>query len=143
MTIEAAGPGELLATTDDRPFAEPRGGRTFTLRMPVRISGSTPSDATLTVRLMHPEAETRDGLQHRSYRFDESTRRHSKADGETITLDDVFAALRTEAEQLPVSVRQVSFGALDGATIAVRVEGLTGASDAAEPFRIDAVLRAG
>ena len=141
MTIEVAGTGELLETTDDRPFVEPRGGRTFTLRIPVRISAAAPPDATLSVRLMHPEVQTRDALQHRSYRFDASTRRHAKADGDTIALDDVFAGLRTASEHFDVTVREVAFGALDGATITARIDATVRTGETATPFTVDAVLR--
>lgn len=145
MTIDAAAAGELVGTVAPGGLDDPRPALTFALRIPVRIAGaaSGSSEATLSVRLMHPQVQRWEALQHRDYRFDASTRRHANADGETIVLDDVFGDLRTEREHYDVAIAQVDFGAFDGATMAVRVAGTLAAGGARVAFAVGAALRIG
>lgn len=140
MTISVAGEGELTGTIAMRSIDDPRPSLAFALRIPVRIEDT---DAMLLVELRHPEARGWRELQGRVYRFDESTRRYTKADGTTIALDDVVADLRTTTGFFDVVVSSVAFGEATAERIGARIEGSARVGETRLPFVLDATLHIG
>ena len=145
MTLAPTGSGELLEHVETDRDDDPHPMLTLVIRIPVRIADDAAESraATLSVRLMHPEVDDWRAAEHRTYRFDGSTRRYTKADGETIALDDVFGGLRTDSEHFNVAVAQVAFGAFDGTGLPAHIEGTVRSTGAQAPFALDALLLPG
>lgn len=140
MKIVAAGEGALEGRIALLSIQDARPSLAFRLHVPVLVDDKK---ATLSVDLRHPEARSWRELAGRSYRFDESTRRYEKADGETYARDDVCADIRGESWYYDTYISRVTFGSRDGEHLPVTVEGTVRTAEGVAAFALDARVRVG
>lgn len=131
MTLASVGEGTLVARIARLSIEDNGPSLSFEIDVPILL-GEAP--ATLSTKLRHPQARSWRGLIGRSHRFDESTRRYSKSDGQTYALDDVFADVRTASSFHDTFVTQVEFGAAEHGLLDVTITGTVRLGEHPTPF---------
>jgi hypothetical protein len=140
LTIASAGEGTLAARIARLSIEDAGPSLAFELRIPILLDDVP---ATLSTKLLHAQARSWRGLIGRSYRFDQSTRRYGKSDGQTYALDDVFADVRTTSSFHDTFVTRVDFGAAEHGLLDVTITGTVRVDEHPTPFTVEARLRIG
>jgi len=140
LVIEATGAGTLVGRIARLSIVDTELSLAFKIHIPVILSAN---QATLSIDLRYPEVRSWRALRGRNYRFDESTRRYEKSDGETYARDDVFSDIRTAAVSYDTFITRVTFGSEGTRRLIIAAEGTVRVAEGPTPFVIDAQVQVG
>lgn len=139
MIISPSGTGSISGLITLVSIEDAKASLSYQVQLPLTLRQEA---ATLSVKVLYPEASSWAALSQRQFIFDESTEVLGRSDGMTYKVDQVRSIIRKEEGWYDTEIRAVRFGDIhEGATLEVEIEGLVRTEDNTEPFQVKGHLR--